>query len=99
MSTYVIKTVQEFDELTAADLIPFVDGCGRLDVRIEGAAVSRPFAVLNVLRSAGFLHTHTWVEHEEQAERSPASLRVTAVRGDRSFPRDCDPRLSLVALA
>ncbi len=79
MSTYVIKQTSQFDDLTAEDLMPFVDASGRLDVRIEGGAVTRPFAVLNVLRSAGFLRTHTWVETDADDDRSPVTLRVTAV--------------------
>jgi len=89
MTTYVIKTVQEFDGLSALDLIPFVDGTGRLDVRIEGEAATRPFAVLNVLRAAGFLHTHSWVE--PGTDVSPLALRVTAALPELVTP-DCGER-------
>ena len=78
MTTYVIKKASELDELTVADLIPFVGPDGRLDVRVEGGAAARPFAVLNVLRSGGFLRSHTWVERGPD-DGAPVTLRVTAV--------------------
>src|SRR6478752_7093922 len=49
-----------------------------LDVRVEGGAAARPFAVLNVLRAGGFLRAHTWVENGPQGG-APVTLRVTAV--------------------
>ena len=76
MTTYVIEKTTVYDDLTVADLLPYVDARGRLDVRIEGDAVHRPFAVLNLLRRADFLRTHTWVESDDAG--SPVALRVTA---------------------
>lgn len=92
----LIEHSARYADLTVADLLPFVDRDGRLEVRIEGEAARRPFAVLNLLRGAGFLHTHTWVE-EPTADGTdgtdptdafrPVTLRVTAVLPERSAPR------------
>jgi len=89
MTTYLIKQLRGPDQLTASDLAAFVDGAGRLELRVEGTAAHQPFEIARRLRAAGFGSVRTWVENGPATgvDPAPARLRVTA----RTTPAEAEP--------